>query len=225
MDNNNILLNIMLHRIAKHTTSRNVLSRVAKENNYLQRADIDPGYLIRVTLSDVDDPPIQRVLRVPKTISLHQLHAILQIAFGWASTHMYEFRLYDDEDSEWPKEQLVEDHIEANAMSMDPRDVSKSSKTRKLSQIWGGSRLWREQPAKIIYEYDMGDGWEHEIEFLGSSDWFEDGLDAGRPGQEVVCLEGEGHPAAEDCGGPYGWEGYKVSDYTLFAGIAALTLI
>ncbi|KAK5120332.1 hypothetical protein LTR85_006271 [Meristemomyces frigidus] len=64
----------------------------------------------------------------------------------------------------------------------------------------------------VMYEYDLGDGWEHKIEFLGIAD---KGLDGEmrqfgvKEGQHSFCLDGDGHPCAEDCGGPMGWERTK----------------
>ncbi|ESZ91771.1 hypothetical protein SBOR_7841 [Sclerotinia borealis F-4128] len=62
---------------------------------------------------------------------------------------------------------------------------------------------------EIQYEYDHGDSWEHEIIFLGKENknvrkamLIPDKL-------KVVCMAGEGHPCAEDCGGEPGWEDLK----------------
>ena len=59
----------------------------------------------------------------------------------------------------------------------------------------------------ITYEYDMGDDWDHEIILLGRAD----AALGKRMGieQEIVCVAGEGHGCAEDCGGPVGWECLK----------------
>ena len=36
-------------------------------------------------------PPVSRRLRIAEQASLAQLHAVLQIAFGWSDTHLYTF--------------------------------------------------------------------------------------------------------------------------------------
>ena len=51
----------------------------------------------------------------------------------------------------------------------------------------------------MVYEYDFGDGWEHQITVVGRD----------APTRSFVCLAGSGHPAAEDVGGAYGWENLK----------------
>ena len=51
----------------------------------------------------------------------------------------------------------------------------------------------RDLPARFSYEYDFGDGWEHDVEVLGAGD--------GEPG----LTYGEGRCPPEDCGGPHGY--------------------
>ena len=68
-----------------------------------------PNYIIRVRLCpDVDemswrlratitDPPVERTLSCPSTATFSQLHQALQTAFGWATTHTYDFAILDPE--------------------------------------------------------------------------------------------------------------------------------
>lgn len=51
--------------------------------------------------------------------------------------------------------------------------------------------------AKLLYEYDFGDGWQHEL-------LLEEILDTDGPFQRC-CLAGARHCPPEDCGGPYGY--------------------
>jgi len=61
----------------------------------------------------------------------------------------------------------------------------------------------------VSYEYDLGDSWDHSIDFLGRANR-NLRRTAGIPsGVKVACLGGEGHPAAEDSGGAGGWENLK----------------
>ena len=67
---------------------------------------------------------------------------------------------------------------------------------------------WKDK-VRVTYEYDMGDRWVHDICVLGRqqpTSWahMQIPLD-----MKAVCLTGHGHPVAEDCGGPDGWEGLK----------------
>ena len=36
-------------------------------------------------------PPVTRRLRIAEQATLAQLHAVLQVAFGWSDTHLYTF--------------------------------------------------------------------------------------------------------------------------------------
>ena len=63
----------------------------------------------------------------------------------------------------------------------------------------------------ITYEYDMGDSWEHQIILMGRADARLHrtlGVEGDAP---VICLSGEGHPCAEDCGSAPGWEDLKAA--------------
>lgn len=61
------------------------------------------------------------------------------------------------------------------------------------------SRLLKDEGDRIIYEYDFGDGWEHEI-VLEKKQPFN--AQASLP----VCLAGERSCPPEDCGGIWGYE-------------------
>lgn len=62
----------------------------------------------------------------------------------------------------------------------------------------------------IRYEYDMGDGWDHSIALVGRSNPLVHNLQIGAPGEaKILCIAGEGHACAEDCGGGMGWEVLK----------------
>lgn len=56
----------------------------------------------------ITSPSVTRTLSVPATTTFHTLHRALQIAFGWANTHSYDFAVRDPEyeqppeDMDWP---------------------------------------------------------------------------------------------------------------------------
>lgn len=118
---------------------------------------------------------------------------------------MYEFQLFDAASRDYrPKEYLVEHPVDMDtgmaAAMGEPEPIYGSSRSRKISGVFGGThRLWRGTQVRMVYEYDMGDGWEHEVELVGTYD-----EDIEPP--ELLCLAGSGHPCQEDCGGPFGWE-------------------
>src|SRR5438445_5063285 len=98
-------------------------------------------YQIKITLKGIK-PPIWRRVQVEGNISLHILHRILNSAMGWTNSHLYQFRLggtfYGIPDT-------------------DRMDAVKNSDAVKLSHVIAAEK------AKFIYEYDFGDGWEHEV--------------------------------------------------------------
>jgi hypothetical protein len=77
-------------------------------------------YQLRITVDKIT-PPIWRVIQVPESYSLNQLHHIIQIAFGWWNYHLYMFGEYEKkigdpilwEDSEtetlWDKKVKIKD--------------------------------------------------------------------------------------------------------------------
>jgi pRiA4b ORF-3-like protein len=49
---------------------------------------------LQVVLDDVE-PAVVRRIEVPLGIRLDRLHAVLQAALGWTSSHLWEFRAHD----------------------------------------------------------------------------------------------------------------------------------
>ena len=124
---------------------------------------------LRVRMRDVA-PTVERVIDVPTGITLDELHEVLQVAFGWTDSHLHQFRtgttIYAVPFEEW----------DDGEPEVDERGVRLSA----LPPVFG-------------YAYDLGDGWEHDIEVLG------------RGGETPGCIGGEGTCPPEDCGGPYGY--------------------
>lgn len=135
---------------------------------------------LKITLLHTD-PPIWRRLLVETEASFLELHYIIQIAMGWESRHLFEFRVGDHrfqefrEDMDPPEDKGITDALEVS-----------------LGQILSGRKQ------EFTYEYDFGDGWRHQVEvekFLPSDD-------------EVAypfCIEGQLNCPPEDCGGVPGF--------------------
>src|SRR5271170_4016557 len=49
----------------------------------------EPNYILRIEVKY--DPVVWRTLSVPTTITFEKLHFAIQIAFGWANAHLYQF--------------------------------------------------------------------------------------------------------------------------------------
>src|SRR6266536_5631250 len=56
-----------------------------------------PNYLleIRLSSSDISNPPITRTISCPANATFQSLHHAIQIAFGWSTTHTYDFVIKD----------------------------------------------------------------------------------------------------------------------------------
>ena len=120
-------------------------------------------------------PPVWRRFEVPSDISLKRLHDVLQAGFGWEDRHLFVF----------------ETPLGSYGIP-DPDSDHRSAAHKKLSAVadWPGD--------KLRYEYDFGDGWEHEIV-----------VEAVQPAEPGVayprCTAGRRAGPPEDCGGTWGY--------------------
>ena len=134
-------------------------------------------YQLKVTLQ-YSQPPIWRRLQVVSSDNLEDVHIALQIVMGWTDSHLHQFikdRIcYGIPDEDFPSDML--DEIDY-----------------RLEQ------LLKEEKDRLIYEYDFGDGWTHEI-VLEKILPFK--TDISLP----VCLEGSRACPPEDVGGVPGYE-------------------
>lgn len=135
-------------------------------------------YQLKITLK-YSRPPIWRRLQVPADIKLGKLHRVLQIAMGWTDSHLHQFHIGDtdygvpDPELQFPGELRSERSVPLNRVAAE------------------GDRFF--------YEYDFGDGWEHEIEV-------EKVLPAETGKRYPLCLAGKHACPPEDCGGIPGYE-------------------
>jgi hypothetical protein len=79
------------------------------------------------------DPPIWREIEVPISMTLKELHAVVQAAMEWENAHLWEFAV--------------------------GRERIGSSRAAKLSL----ASMLRPRTTKLTYIYDFGDGWEHQL--------------------------------------------------------------
>lgn len=138
-------------------------------------------YQFKITLLE-SQPPIWRRIQV-KDSSLDKLHERIQTAMGWTNSHLHQFEI---DGERWGDPELLDDGFE------DFECVD--STVTKISKIVpkDGKRF------QFLYEYDFGDGWEHEVLFEGC-------LKAEKGGRYPVCVEGERNCPPEDVGGVWGY--------------------
>jgi len=102
---------------------------------------IDQVYQLKVGLMRWR-PPIWRRVLVPSTITLGDLHAIIQILFGWDGDHLHQFEIGGKRYSD-PFFDLGGDEKDESGV--------------RLREVLAGATK------KIRYEYDFGASWWHEI--------------------------------------------------------------
>lgn len=133
-------------------------------------------YQLKVTLNHIK-PPIWRRVEVPVDVKLGKLHRILQAAMGWTDIHLHAFRIgnecYGVPDPDFPSDTKNERNIRLDSVA--------------------------QQGDRFFYDYDFGDGWEHEIK-----------VEKILPAETAVhyprCVDGKRACPPEDCGGPPGYE-------------------
>ena len=132
-------------------------------------------YALKITLLGTG-PPIWRRVLVPREITLRNLHKTLQTVMGWTNSHLHQFVFKRQKYSD-PKYGLGAGIIDENRTRLG--DVIRTPGTR------------------LLYEYDFGDGWQHELlleEVLLGDDSF-----------RQICVAGERNCPPEDFGGPLGF--------------------
>ena len=132
-------------------------------------------FVIKVTLLGTS-PPVWRRVLVHRDTTLRNLHKTLQTAMGWTNSHLHQFVFKGQKYSD-PKHGLGAGVINEN-------------RTRLGDVICTPG-------ARLIYEYDFGDGWQHELlleEILIGDETFRE-----------MCVAGARHCPPEDCGGSPGY--------------------
>lgn len=103
-----------------------------------------PRYQLKITLK-WSRPAIWRRVVVRADMRLDRLHDVIQIVMGWTNSHLHQFILgrsfYGEPDPEFAD--LGTQTLNEKRYTV--ADLAPAAKT------------------KFIYEYDFGDGWQHEV--------------------------------------------------------------
>lgn len=140
-------------------------------------------YTLRVQLQSIE-PAIWRRIIVEGSDSLRKLHHILQAAFGWSDAHLHDFLI--DELT------YAQRDVDADVSFVAPDKTLDDRKTKLHKVLRLGSR--------ILYRYDFGDGWEHDIVVEKIETTERD------PWGVAQVIDGERACPPEDVGGPPGYE-------------------
>ncbi len=129
-------------------------------------------------------PPIWRRVLIKSSISFYELHYTIQIAMGWGTYHLYEFKIGDYRIG------IINEDFD------DPE--SGTSKIIDAKEITLDEVISRGEFKNFSYEYDFGDGWIHSIVVEKTMP-----LDPDK--YYPVCIKGKLNCPPEDCGGMYGY--------------------
>jgi hypothetical protein len=142
-------------------------------------------FQFKITLKNIE-PPVWRRIQV-KDCTLDTLHEHIQTAMGWTNSHLHQFEIGGVRHGD--PELLCE--------GFEDETPPVNSLRTKVSKVVpeNGKRF------QFDYEYDFGDGWEHEILFEGC-------LKTEKGTRYPVCIEGQRACPPEDVGGPFGYQEY-----------------
>jgi hypothetical protein len=132
-------------------------------------------YQFKVTLRGLR-PPIWRRVQVYDDLTFYEFHRVLQATMGWWDAHLHQFIT--------PDRLFITDATTLSELGVDGWDEQKI----RLKQ------LFKQEGQKMVYEYDFGDSWEHDVL-----------LEKILPVETAVtyprCLKGKRACPPEDCGG------------------------
>lgn len=134
------------------------------------------GYMtLKITLPPTE---IARTIVVPECMTMTDLNDAIQRVMGWEHDHLWAFR--DGRDGptyEIPHEDDFASFYKRLTFDADETTIGKAFPKRG---------------AKLTYEYDFGDGWEHVVTRM-----------ADPKTAEIACVKSEGPDGIEDFGGQY----------------------
>ena len=144
----------------------------------------DLVYQFRVKLVGIE-PIVWRRIQVPAKFSFWDLHVAIQDAMGWLDYHLHVYRVHQKY-----KRRPLEIGI--------PQDEWDGDVVLPGWQV-SISDYFAEPGQTMVYEYDFGDGWEHELLLEGIL----------LKEKEIFyprCIGGERACPPEDCGGISGYD-------------------
>lgn len=136
-----------------------------------------PIYSLKVTLLRTE-PPIWRRIEVPSSIKLCCLHSAIQISMGWTDSHLHQF---EKDEKKWGMIDL--DEIDTSLLDEKPVPVS---------------TLLTSAGDAMIYRYDFGDGWRHQVVL--------EKILPPEAAKVPICIDGQRRCPPEDVGGIPGYE-------------------
>ena len=145
-----------------------------------------PAFDLRVSIQDTE-PEIWRRLLVPETITIPELHRVLQAAFGWEDRHLYGIRCVD---------RLGEPRVIVGPDGAADETGAEPASGVVLFELLDAQKTG---PSTLEYEYDFGDAWTHLFEVASGAGR------AARPVTGWIRSCGANRGPVEDAGGTSGY--------------------
>ncbi|HQB15336.1 MAG TPA: plasmid pRiA4b ORF-3 family protein [Verrucomicrobiota bacterium] len=142
-----------------------------------------PLYQLKITLK-WSKPPIWRRVVVRSDMTLDRLHDIIQIAMGWTDSHLHQF--------------IAGSGVSRTYYGRPNPEFADMGSEMLNEKRYSVADLAPTAKRKFIYEYDFGDGWEHDVvveKILPPDPAF----------KHPMCLAGANACPPEDCGGIGGY--------------------
>jgi hypothetical protein len=137
-------------------------------------------YQIQISLNG-SKPKIWRRILIPSDVLLHDFHNVIQLVMGWRNYHLHQFI----KNNKFYMERMLDDDYWDDDQNVDYQDIKISDLLTKEKEV-------------IVYEYDFGDGWIHDIVL-------EKILPFDENQEYPVCLDGKMGCPPEDSGGVWGY--------------------
>lgn len=146
-------------------------------------------YKLKVKLLNISKPPVWRDILVHDDSTFEELHHVIQMAMGWGFCHLHQFIIGNKSNGTYIGAGQNELGFGMDMDQLDHAEIHISEYLKKVKD-------------KCWYEYDFGDGWEHEITLI-------DIVEVSKEQPVPFVVKGKGACPPEDCGGPWGYQELK----------------
>lgn len=146
----------------------------------------DKTLKFKIKIRNITKPPVWREVEVPANYTFEDLHLIIQMVFGWQNEHLWHFerKAYNSP--------FVIRYQNNNFYDYDDEIV--------VSPHTGLTSFFKKKDDKLVYIYDFGDDWIHEINMVELSD-----KRCGYP----VLIKSKGDMMIENIGGVYAYMDWR----------------
>lgn len=143
-------------------------------------------YQFKVTLTE-SEPEIWRRIVVPAAYTFWDLHVAIQDSMGWLDYHLHVFRVRNPDMGKTDQIGIPDDDpFEGDEPFLPGWEIPMAQYLKQTGD-------------RADYEYDFGDGWEHDIVL--------EKISARVPRTKYpICIDGARACPPEDCGGIPGYE-------------------